>query len=85
MTKMAHWHSSCLFIQKTHPWATSTFKPSHHHKRVSSLSFQVMKAEGFVTGTVQLYQDMDGEVLIADNDHLPFKPRLTRHILRMNP
>ena len=40
---------------------------------VSSLSFQVTKAEGFVTRTVQLYQDMDGEVLMADNDHLPLQ------------
>jgi hypothetical protein len=40
---------------------------------VSSLSFQVMKAEGFVTRTVLLYQDMDGEVLMTDNDHLPLQ------------
>ena len=40
---------------------------------VSSLSFHVMKAEGFVTRTVQLFQDMDGEVLMTDNDHLPFQ------------
>ena len=30
-----------------------------------------MKAEGFVTRTVQLYQDLDGEVPMADNDRLP--------------
>ncbi|KIJ90661.1 hypothetical protein K443DRAFT_686616 [Laccaria amethystina LaAM-08-1] len=40
---------------------------------VSSLSFQVTKAEGFVTRTVQLYQDMDGEVPMTDNDHLPLQ------------
>ncbi|KIK02072.1 hypothetical protein K443DRAFT_542968 [Laccaria amethystina LaAM-08-1] len=40
---------------------------------VSSLSFQVMKAEGFVTRTVHVYQDMDGEVLMTDNDHLPLQ------------
>ena len=32
-----------------------------------------MKAEGFVTRTVQLYQDMDGEVLMTDNGHLPLQ------------
>jgi len=40
---------------------------------VSSLSFQVVKAEGFVTRTVQLFQDMDGEVPMTDNDHLPLQ------------
>jgi hypothetical protein len=40
---------------------------------VSSLSFQVTKAEGFVTRTVQLYQDIDGEVPMTDNDHLPLQ------------
>ena len=35
-----------------------------------------MKAEGFVPRTVQLYglyQDMDGEMSMADNDHLPLQ------------
>ena len=40
---------------------------------VSSLSSRVMKAEGFVTRTVQLFQDMDGEVPMTDNDHLPLQ------------
>ena len=40
---------------------------------LSSLRFQVTKAEGFVTRTVQLYQDMDGEVLMTDNAHLPLQ------------
>jgi hypothetical protein len=39
----------------------------------SSLSFQIMKAEGFVARTVQLFQDMDGEVPMTDNDHLPLQ------------
>ena len=40
---------------------------------LSSLSFRVIKAEGFVTQTVQLYQDMDGEVPMADNDRPPLQ------------
>jgi hypothetical protein len=40
---------------------------------VSSLSSQVMKAEGFVARTAQLFQDMDGEVPMTDNDHLPLQ------------
>ena len=40
---------------------------------VSLLSFQVMKAEGFVPRAVQLYQDMDGEVLMIHNDRLPLQ------------
>jgi len=40
---------------------------------ISSLSSRVMKAESFVTRTVQLFQDMDGEVPMTDNDHLPLQ------------
>lgn len=40
---------------------------------VSSLSFQVTKAEGFATRTIKVYQDMDGEVLMTNNDHLPLQ------------
>jgi len=40
---------------------------------ISSLSSQVMKAKSFVTRTVQLFQDMDGEVPMTDNDHLPLQ------------
>ena len=43
---------------------------------VSSLSFQVMKAEGFVTRTVQLFQDMDGEVLMNDKAHIPLQAQV---------
>jgi hypothetical protein len=40
---------------------------------VSSIRSQVMKVEGFVNRIVELFQDMDGEVLMTDNDHLPLQ------------
>jgi len=32
-----------------------------------------MKVEGFVNQIVQLFQDMDGEVPMSDDDHLPLQ------------
>ena len=35
-----------------------------------------MKLEGFVDRNVQLFQDMDGEVLMNDNVHLPLQAQV---------
>ena len=40
---------------------------------VSSLSSVVMKSEGLFDRKVQLFEDMDGEVLMNDNDHISFQ------------
>lgn len=40
---------------------------------VSSLKSMVMKAEGLFDRKVQLFEDMDGEVLMDDNDHISFQ------------
>jgi hypothetical protein len=43
---------------------------------VSSIRSQVMRVEGFVNRIVQLFQDMDGEVLMNDKAHIPLQAQV---------
>ncbi|EDR05867.1 uncharacterized protein LACBIDRAFT_329321 [Laccaria bicolor S238N-H82] len=43
---------------------------------VFSMRSQIMKLEGFVHRNVQLFQDIDGEVLMDDNLHMPLQAQV---------
>ena len=43
---------------------------------VSSIRSQIVKVEGLVNRIVQLFQDMDGEVLMNDKTHIPLQAQV---------
>ena len=85
MTKMAHWHPRCLLIRKTHPWAASTRTPSHHHKQSLRWVSKSQRPRALWLETFSCTKTWTERCWWLIMLTYPFKPRLTRDILRMNP